>query len=93
MPRRDGHLYTPEKRREFEARYGVEKGDRVFGATVGKVRRGRMAKGLCTASGCRSRAVHYHGIHGCCGKAVCHSMITGQHQVASIGDNFRGTVL
>lgn len=44
------HLYTnPRERRanlrEFEERYGTEKGRRVFGAVVGKVRREQFREG------------------------------------------------
>lgn len=44
------HLYTnPTERkanlREFEERYGSEKGRRVFGAVVGKVRREQVREG------------------------------------------------
>jgi hypothetical protein len=42
------HLYKngakKEKEREFEKRYGKKRGDYVYGATVGKVRRERLAK-------------------------------------------------
>ena len=44
----DRHLYThgaePREMREFEERYGKKKGDYVYGATVGKVKRERAAK-------------------------------------------------
>jgi len=43
-----GHLYRygakKEKEREFEERYGKKRGDYAYGATVGKVRRERLAK-------------------------------------------------
>jgi hypothetical protein len=43
-----GHLYRygakKEKEREFEKRYGKKRGDYAYGATVGKVRRERLAK-------------------------------------------------
>lgn len=46
--RRRKHLYRegaePGMRRQFEERYGKKKGDRVYGATVGKVKRERLAK-------------------------------------------------
>lgn len=42
------HLYRngaePREMREFEERYGKKKGDYVYGATVGKVKRERAAK-------------------------------------------------
>ena len=45
--RRRKHLYRegaePKMKREFEARYGKKKGDYVYGATVGKVKRERLA--------------------------------------------------
>jgi len=39
MPEKRGseHLYSEESKRKFEEEYGKDKGDRVFGATVGKV--------------------------------------------------------
>lgn len=46
--RSGGHLYTHgakgREERKFEQRYGKKKGDYVYGATVGKVKRERMAK-------------------------------------------------
>ena len=43
-----GHLYRygakKEKEREFERRYGTKRGNYIYGATVGKVRRERLAK-------------------------------------------------
>jgi len=43
-----GHLYRygakKEKEREFEKRYGKKRGDYIYGATVGKVRRERLAR-------------------------------------------------
>ncbi len=46
--RQHRHLYRdgaePRAKREFEARYGKKKGDYVYGATVGKVKRERLAK-------------------------------------------------
>jgi len=43
-----GHLYQygakKEKEREFERRYGKKRGDYIYGATVGKVRRERLAR-------------------------------------------------
>lgn len=46
---RSSHLYRGSgtrgrERRAFERRYGKRKGDYVYGATVGKVRRERMAR-------------------------------------------------
>ena len=42
------HLYKygakKEKEREFEERYGKKRGDYIYGATVGKVRRERLAR-------------------------------------------------
>jgi len=42
------HLYKngakKEKEREFEKRYGKKRGDYVYGATVGKVRKERLAR-------------------------------------------------
>ena len=43
------HLYgngvASQERRKFEREYGKKKGDYVYGAVVGKVRRERLAKG------------------------------------------------
>jgi hypothetical protein len=43
-----GHLYRHgakgSQKRKFEARYGKMKGDYVYGAVVGKVKRERAAK-------------------------------------------------
>lgn len=84
------HLYTHGGKHrnlpKFRARYG-SRGAEVYGRVVGKVRRERMAKGLCSARGCGVPARHYHGVHGCCGSALHHSMITGQHMVKSMGRN------
>jgi hypothetical protein len=48
MRRRERHLYRggakKRMRRAFEERYGKRKGDRVYGAVVGKVRRERLAR-------------------------------------------------
>jgi len=49
------HLYTHGAKRgmlrKFENRYGVNKGKRVYGAVVGKVKRERMAKKSCLVHG------------------------------------------
>ena len=37
-----GKLYTAGEKRKFENEYGKSRGDRIFGATVGKVKRERM---------------------------------------------------
>lgn len=46
--RRNPHLYRGgakgARKRQFERRYGKKKGDYVYGATVGKVKREREAK-------------------------------------------------
>lgn len=46
--RKTKHLYRTgaksREEKEFEKRYGPEKGKRVYGATVGKVKRERAAK-------------------------------------------------
>ena len=46
--RSEGHLYREGAKRgelrKFENRYGKEKGKRVYGAVVGKVKREREAK-------------------------------------------------
>ena len=39
------HLYSEGEKRDFEKRYGKKKGDFLWGATVGKVRRERIAEG------------------------------------------------
>ena len=39
---RNGEKYREKKK--FEERYGKKKGDYIYGATVGKVRRERMRK-------------------------------------------------
>lgn len=79
----DEHLYTHGGRRKnlpgFQARYGKEHGKEVYGAVVGKVRRERMAKGLCSIRGCGVPASHRHGKHGCCGRAHHCDMIRGMH--------------
>jgi hypothetical protein len=47
-PRRSSPLYRGEgkvvQRRAFERRYGKARGDRVYGATIGKVARERAAR-------------------------------------------------
>jgi hypothetical protein len=47
-PPPEEHLYRqgaePSERRKFEREYGKKKGDYVYGATVGKVKREREAK-------------------------------------------------
>lgn len=46
--RRGGHLYKGgakyREKKSFEKKYGKKKGDYVYGATVGKVKREQMAK-------------------------------------------------
>jgi hypothetical protein len=53
MVRRNNHLYKNgaknRKKREFEQKYGKVRGDYIYGATVGKVRRERANK----RRGCR----------------------------------------
>ncbi len=48
MARKEKHLYRKgaeaRERRKFEKEYGKKKGDYVYGATVGKVKREREAK-------------------------------------------------
>jgi hypothetical protein len=43
-----GHLYQyvakKEQEKKFEREYGKKRGDYIYGATVGKVRRERLAK-------------------------------------------------
>lgn len=36
-----GHLYNAQTKRKFENEYGKKKGDKVFGAVVGKIKRER----------------------------------------------------
>ena len=47
--RKNGHLYRngakDRERKKFEREYGKRKGDYVYGAVVGKVRRERQMKG------------------------------------------------
>ena len=49
MPRKKEHLYKgkgtkAKQMRKFEKRYGKKKGDYVYGAVVGKIRRERRVK-------------------------------------------------
>jgi hypothetical protein len=80
---RNPHLYTHGGKRshepEFERRYGKNKGKRVYGAVVGKVKRERMAAGKCSVHGCGAPSVHHHGRHGCCGSTMHHTQITQSH--------------
>ena len=46
-----GHLYNPQTKRKFEKEYGKKKGDRVFGAVVGKVKRERAHHMWCNSRG------------------------------------------
>lgn len=65
---------------KFEKRYGKEKGRKVYGAVVGKVRRERMAEGKCSVRGCAAPAAHFHGIHGCCDSRSHHAMLLRSHR-------------
>lgn len=48
MVRKNKHLYKDgaksKERRKFERKYGKEKGDYIYGAVIGKVKRERKAK-------------------------------------------------
>ena len=80
----DDHLYTHggKKRNlhKFEERYGEERGAEIYGKVVGKVRRERMAKGLCQAGNCGLRTKHSHGGTECCGKPLHCAAILGMEQ-------------